>query len=223
VSEIEQLCRLIPGRYAMVQPLLLSGGMKWLVFVIAFASGCHAVGDTLDCLMSFDDEWKQDACESAHASDRAFERKERLDTERSAQRDHDADLRMREEYKASIGPCGNGDARACFVTALYEDRHGAPSVAVESRYRFACGSGIGRACFMAGSHERTLVSDDVIEKRSPRSIEARQLALASFTHGCALRDGESCRAGLDLDPTRIDLVETACAAHYGWACTMLGR
>jgi hypothetical protein len=76
---------------------------------------------------------------------------------------------------------------------------------------------------MAGAHARTRVSTDGIEQHSDQSIAARQLALASFTHGCALRDGESCRAGFELDPTRVDLLETACAEHYRCACTMLGR
>lgn len=61
---------------------------------------------------------------------------------------------------------------------------------------------MGRACFLAGVHARS-----------------RPLALASFTHGCELGDGESCRAGLELDPARTDLREHACAAGYRWGCT----
>ena len=142
----------------------------------------------------------------------------------SAQRARDQDMQAHLEYRAAIGRCDASDARACFVTALYEDRHGASSSQVEPRYRFACVTGdIGRACFLAGAHARTRIRADVIDKPSPESTTARDLALASFSHGCELRDGESCRAGLELDPTRIDLVEAACAARYSWACTQLGR
>jgi hypothetical protein len=63
----------------------------------------------------------------------------------------------------------------------------------------------------------------VVEQRSPASIAARELALASFTHGCSLGNGDSCRAGLELDPARSDLLESACAARYQWACAKLGR
>lgn len=194
--------------------------MKWLVFVIALASlaslasGCRAVGDTLVCL-TYNDEWKQKACDDQAAENRAYDRKHGAEDDRRAVREHDEDLQARQEYRAAIEPCAAGYARACFITALYEDRHGAPSATVEPRYRLACVGGVGRACFMAGAHARTRAGAD------PTS--GRQLALASFTQGCELGDGDSCRAGVELDPMRIDLVETACAAHYPWACTMLGR
>ena len=35
--------------------------------------------------------------------------------------------------------------------------------------------------------------------------------------------GESCRAGLELEPARTDLLEAACAARYRWAFERLGR
>ena len=182
------------------------GLLLLLALLLPFASACHAVVDTLSCL-KYDDEWEQDACHAGQRRDDARQRARVAEAERSAQRDRDQDMQARVEYRAAVGPCGAGDARACFVTAFYEDRHGAPASQVEPRYRFACVAGaIGRACFLAGAHAQT-----------------RDLALASFSHGCELRDGESCRAGLDLAPTRSDLVETACAAHYGWACTLLGR
>lgn len=189
--------------------------MKWILVVLVLVSGCRAVGDSFSCLLDHDDEWERKSCESQRASARAHDRSNGREAEEREVRERDDDLRAREAYRAAIEPCRDGHARACFVTALYEDRHGAPSAQVEGRYRFACVSGIGRACFMAGEHARTRGDGD------PMNLQ--QLALASFAHGCQLGDGESCRAGLELDPARTDLLEAGCAARYRWACERLGR
>jgi len=197
--------------------IAVATGMRWLVLLLVFASGCHSFGDSLAC-MTRNEVWKQRECEA----ERRYSREHEANlVDPSAELRQDAEIRARHEYGEAIEPCRAGDARACFVTALYEERQGASSARVESRYRFACVQGVARACFMAGTHARARVSTDVIDPRSPES--ASQLALASFSHGCELRDGDSCRAGWEIDPTRTDLLETACAAHYRWACTELGR
>jgi len=213
---------LIPASCVVVRPLPELGGMKWLVFVVlgisfvlVFAPGCHAVGDTLVC-MSRDDEWKQEACEDQRRSSR-YEEEHRAEwAAQRAQLEREAQMNA---YLAVRGSCEAGDARACFNTALYEERYGAPYLKIEPHYRLACTGGVGRACFVVGAHARTRISDP----RSAESAAARELALASFTHGCELGDSDSCHAGLELDPTRVDLVKTACAAEQGWACRILGR
>jgi hypothetical protein len=205
----------------MVRPLLFPAAMKWLLLLITLASGCYSLGDTLTCL-NYNDKWKYESCKAEEAHKRDRERKLGGEGEHRAQLDRDAELRAREVYRAALGPCQAGHAPACFATALYEDRHGAPSSKVEPRYRFACVAGVGRACFMAGTHARSRI-DTNASGRGLDTPSARELAIASFAHGCELRDGDSCRAGLELEPDRLELLEDACAAHHREACTRLGR
>jgi hypothetical protein len=187
--------------------LLIAGAMRLLLVSIAFAAltGCYRIGDAVVCAPSH----HYDSCRAGERAVREDDERAEHARERRELEAHDVMLDERDAYRRAIAPCEAGDARACLTVAIYDDRHGAPDSQVEPRYRLACVSGVGRACYLAGAHER--------------AHERRDLALASFEHGCELRDGESCYAGFELDGARIDLLQGACQQRFADACALYER
>ena len=176
--------------------------MRWIAVLLALSCGCAAV-QKLGCAMEKSSS-AEERCSEEVDADSAVSSAERARAEKRALEHNDEKIAEREHYRAARQPCAEGDARACYTVALYDDHHGASDAQVEPRYRQACIAGVAHACFFAGEHE-----------------PAGELKLASYDHGCALGDPEACLAGWHMDHGRRDLLEAACHDHFRDSCQLL--
>lgn len=125
----------------------------------------------------------------------------------------------REASEKNQGPCSRGDANACGIVAESEDFAGGPLDLVEAKYTVACR---GKVTLTPNHQRRPCLRAGQIA--ASRKAAGRDAAIANFTAGCALGDGESCASLIPLDPAAAAKHATAaCELRYYEGCLQAAR